>query len=383
MTRRSSTSITGTRLRRLAAASFLLASVASVAPVGAPAQSLKLRAIRLPAQDLVGTWVSYHGRSQSRGTPVREFEQRLAVVGKQDLGGGKWGLWVELKTSEGRGTARIERGFFAPASLRGTDLIGGGDGSQIPGGAGEPTKPEIPPAKDAREGGTPATSGEFVLLRYQVLTSGGKLYEYPVGSARHSRASGDVASFELFEYDPEIRPVRSTIGPDTLVLGRRLVPATVDQTVRHGTDRWPHPADPTREARLVLTQRYWRNPAVPLTGYARSIFRAEVGTVADSANGSDSLVASGAAPADSAAAPSGAASADSVTTAAAPADSAAAAAPPGLAAAAPAAPSPDVLAWTEMTLVDIGADALPEVNQVPELAPDIEASEHDPSDFQR
>jgi hypothetical protein len=320
---------------------------------------------------------------------VREFEQRLSVVGKQNLGGGKWGLWVELKTREGRGAARIERGFYAPASLRGTDLLGGGDGSQIPGGLGDAPPAEPPPATATPAGETSGAAGEFVLLRYQVLTSGGKLYEYPVGSTRHSRASGDVASFELFEYDPEIRPIHSTIGPDTLVLGRRLVPATVDQTIRHGTDRWPHPADPSREAHLVLTQRYWRNHAVPLTGYARSLFRAEIAAVEDSAAAPDSLT--GDAP-DGPAAP-GAASADSVS--AAPPDSAATAAAPtdsaSIAPATPAAPgagagtapSSDVLAWTELTLVDIGADARPEVNQEPELAPDIEESEHDPSGFQR
>ncbi|HEU4334123.1 MAG TPA: hypothetical protein VFT32_06465 [Candidatus Eisenbacteria bacterium] len=312
---------------------------------------------------------------------MREFEQRLSVVGKQSLGGGKWGLWVELKTSEGRGAARIERGFFAPASLRGTDLLGGGDGSQIPGGRGDAPPADPPPATETPASGTSGAAGEFVLLRYQVLTSGGKLYEYPVGSTRHSRASGDVASFELFEYDPAIRPIHSTIGPDTLVLGRRLVPATVDQTIRHGTDRWPHPADPSREAHLVLTQRYWRNPAVPLTGYARSLFRAEIAAVADSAAAPDSLAATapggptapGVVSADSAAA----ARADSAATATAPTDSAAAAPP------APATPATDVLAWTELTLVDIGADARAEVNQEPELAPDIEESEHDPSGFQR
>ncbi|HSQ59615.1 MAG TPA: hypothetical protein VLT84_04200 [Acidobacteriota bacterium] len=153
--------------------------------------------------------------------------------------------------------------------------------------------------------------------------------------------------------------------------------------MRHGTDRWPHPTDPSREAHLVLTQRYWRNPAVPLTGYARSLFRAEVAAVEDSTGAPDSLASAGGAR-DSLAA----GTPDSLAAAGgAPADSASARSTAGAATATPGAggpaATPDVLAWTELTLVDIGADARPDINQKPELAPDIEASEHDPSGFQR
>ena len=392
MTRRSSISRTGTRPTRAPFAAplagLLLLTPLLLAP-GARAQSLKLRALKLPSHELVGTWISYHGRSQSRGSAVREFDQRLAVVAKEELGGGRWGLWVELKTIEGSGAERIERGFFAPAALRGTDLLPGGDGSRllerVEPGAGAPPPPrdlQTPPPAPI----SVSDADSFVMLRYQVLTTGGKLYEYPVGTTRYSRSSGDVASFELFEYDPNIRPVYTVVGPDTLLLGRRLVPSTVEQIARAGTDRWPDPGQEGRELHLVLTQTFWKNAAVPLTGFARSVFQSEVKAVpaavdsaaADSGRDAatpDSSLAAAAAPADSAPADTSGAPLST------PGDSTAAAA---------ADPTPaegdgagGVLAWTELTLVDLGADARPEIDQDPELAPDFDAPDIDPSRFQR
>ena len=142
MTRPSATSITGTRsLLAAALALFVIVAAAGSIP-SASAQTLKLRSLRLPPHDLVGTWVTFHGRTQSGHAPVREFDQRVAVVSKEDLGRGRMGLWVELKTTDGRGAPRIERGLFAPAALRGTDMLPGGDGSQIGGGSDSGDAPD-------------------------------------------------------------------------------------------------------------------------------------------------------------------------------------------------------------------------------------------------
>jgi len=358
---------------------------------GARAQSLKLRSLKLPPHELVGTWVSYHGRSQSRGSAVREYDQRLAVVAKEELGQGRWGLWVELKTTDGRGTERIERGFFAPAALRGQDLLPGGDGSQIletaePGDASPPPR-DLNPAPMAPT--TVSDADSFVMLRYQVLTPGGKLYEYPVGTTRYSRASGDVASFELFEYDPTITPIHTVVGPDTLLLGQRLVPSTVEQVVRAGTDRWPVAEEGGREYHLVLTQTFWKNAAVPLTGFARSVFQSEVKAVPPAADGLAAGPDSAIAAPESSFTAGDSASADTLAAVPAPADSTVAA--DSAAVATGAEPSAraaseepkEVLAWTELTLSDLGADARPEIDQEPELAPDFDAPDIDPNAFQR
>lgn len=383
MTRRSSTSITGTRLFRAAtAACFAIAVAAGTVPF-ASAQTLKLRSLRLPPQDLVGTWVSFHGRAQSRHSSVREFDQRVAVVSKEDLGRGRWGLWVELKTTDGRGSFRIERGLFAPASLRGKDLLPGGDGSQIDDSSDAEDSPR---ANSSGPSDAPAPEGnldgqEFVLVRYQAL-NGGKLYEYPVGAARHARQGGEVSSFELFEYDPSVTPVRTTVGADTLRLGRRVVPSMVERVRRYGSDRWPSNDDSTGIQRLVLTQTFWRNGAVPLTGFARSIFEAEMRRLPWSSR-SDSLLSGTPLTArpDSAllaAAMAVAAQADSLLRVETTAEI--------LAADSSRVPSADparaLLAWTELTLTDLGADAKPEITQEPELPPDLENSEVDPSGFQ-
>jgi hypothetical protein len=385
MTRRSSTSITGTRGRRPARAAVEFALVlalatswaAIVAVAGAEAQTLQLRSLRLPPHDLVGTWVSFHGRAHNRGAAPREFDQRIAVVSKETLPKKRWGLWVELKTTDARGNARVERGLFAPPSLRGKDLLPGGTGRSIGNGAA--------PDDDTEEGEPPSGAGEspadFVLVRYQVLT-GGRLYEYPVGSARHARSGGEVSSYELFEYDPSVTPIRANLGPDTLTLGRRVVPAVVERVRRYGSDRWPSNDDSSGIQRLVLTQTFWRNGAVPITGFARSTFQAEMRRLPWS-GWSDSLL-SGiplAARPDStrlAAALAVAAMADSLLRADTAADAGAgASSPAGIAA------SPSLLAWTELTLTDLGADAKPEITQEPELPPDLDEPDVDPGGLQR
>ena len=371
MTRRSRRSITGTRGLRLAAAIASIAVVAiPAAPVPASAQTLKLNALHFPAQDLVGTWVTFHGRTQSRGSAIHEFDQRVAVVSKENLGHGRWGLWVELKTTDARGTSRIERGLFASPSLRGKDLLPGGDGSQLG------LTPSEPQTESEAADETPASdegdSLDFVLVRYQAL-NGNKLYEYPVATARHARSGGEVSSYELFEYDPGVPPIRVTLGPDTLRLGRRVVPSVMERARRYGTDQWPSNDDSTGIQRLVLTQTFWRNGAVPLTGYARSMFQAEMRRLPWST--SDDSLLSGIPrltrpdAATLAAAQRVAATADSLLRA----DPV-----PGGTGATPA-----ILAWTELTLNDLGADAKPEVTQAPELAPDLDNPPSDTGGVQR
>ncbi|HET9951963.1 MAG TPA: hypothetical protein VFS09_09230 [Candidatus Eisenbacteria bacterium] len=343
-------------------------AAASALPSRASGQTLKLHALHLPAQDLVGTWVSFHGRSQSRGSPIREFDQRLAVVSKEDLGRGRWGLWVELKTTDTRGGSRVERGLFASPSLRGKVLLPGQDPSQLGLSTPDPESGDDPgdDAAAADEG------ADLVLVRYQAM-NGNKLYEYPVGNARHARSGGEVSSFELFEYDPGVTPIRATIGPDTLRLGRRVVPAEVERVRRFGTDEWPSSDDSTGIQRLVLTQTFWRNNAVPLTGYARSIFRAEMRRIPWDMT-ADSLLSGvpRAARPDStllAAAERAAAQADSLLR-----DDPVA---PGTEA------TPATLAWTELVLADLGADAKPEIDQQPEIPADADSPEVDPSGYQR
>lgn len=288
-------------------------------------------------------------------------------MGKENLGHSRWGLWVELKTTDSRGTSRIERGLFASPSLRGKDLLGGGDGSQIdkPGNESDIEHPDEAPADPDSDG------PDLVLVRYQAM-SGAKLYEYPVGAARHARSGGEVSTYELFEYDPSVTPVHATLGPDTLRLGRRVVPATLERVRRYGTDEWPSNEDSVGIQRLVLTQTFWKNSAVPLTGFARSFFKAEMrhlpwSTTVDSllsgiprVTRPDSTLL--------AAAERVAAQADSLLKDDMGPSS--------------ASPTPATLAWTDLTLTDLGADAKPEVNQLPELAPDL-GEENDSSGYLR
>lgn len=304
--------------------------------------------------------MTYRVRTRSERYPVREFTQRVAVVSRADVAG-KPGFWVELKTVDPAHGTRIERGLFAaaPPDEEGDSLGSAGND------AGAPTGDEA--------GG----SGPLRLVRYQVLMPGGKLYEYPVQAAASPRAEGLVSSYELFEYDPSVKPERSFLGPDTLRIGRRVVPAVLERTVRIGTDDWPSFEDSATVYRLKMTQVLWRNAAVPITGIARSLFRV---TTVKMAEHPDSVHAGNFVPPDSTmGAVPGVAAAGAAT-----ADSAGAVRPPAdvpHAGLAPADTSLDgsvthgegrVLAWTELVLEDLGADATPEVTQTPEPAPSEE-----------
>ncbi len=320
----------------------LLVALGTAFPRPAHAQTLKLGSLRVYHSDVVGPWVSYRVRTQSGRTSVREFTQRVAIVSRERVGKTE-GYWVELKTTD-RSGVRIERGLFAPsrsAALKGDD-------------SDKPDLGELPEPGESPEDTTAAPPdpetmhGEpqpLRLVRYQILVPGGKLYEYPISSAYSLRAGGGISTYELFEFDPTVKPVRRFLGPDTLRMGRRVVPALLEWTYRTGTDDWPTMEDSASAYRLVLTQTLWRNPAVPITGFARSLFR--VGTKRVPAM-SDSAAATARAPF---AGPTFE-SADTTrgATTMQPGDG-------------------HLLSWTELILEDLGADAVAEVTQTPEPAP--------------
>jgi len=308
----------------------------SILPASGHAQALKLDTLIFPPSAVVGPWVSYRVRTQSRALPVREYTQRVAIVAR-DSYQGRQGFWVELKTEGLSSGTRIERGFFAvpgTGSAVGEDEEAAGDS-----GAAAPVPPTPAPAR-AR------------LLRYQVLT-GAKLYEYPVERASEERAGGMVSTVELFEYDTNIPPITESLGPDTLRIGRRVVPASKDRTRRAGADDWPIRGDTTVVNRPVLTQTYWRNGAVPITGLARSLFQVSLERVPAAAKDT-AAIASPPPPLPESTAVNAAASLKAMTS-----DSA------GVATA-----KPVILSWTDVELLDLGADAVPEVTQKPEPIPD-------------
>jgi len=319
-------------MRRLPQTSvlILLAAAALALPAGAPAQSLKLASLRVFHSDVVGPWVSYHVRTQSGRTPVREFTQRVAIVSREKVGKSD-GYWVELKTVDRAGT-RIERGLFAPGPP--------------PSAAEARAESEQGSAADDSDSESVADAGTPLrLVRYQMLAPGGKLYEYPIASAMSQRAGGEVSSYELFEFDPTVRPVRRFLGPDTVRVGRYVVPSVIEWTSRAGTDDWPMMEDSTSTYKLLLTQTYWRNPAISITGFARSLFRVTTkkvpipqGSTKPVYVGVDSTLAF--APSDTTTGP----------TSMEPGDG-------------------RLLSWTELTLDGIGADAVAEVTQTPEPAP--------------
>jgi len=153
---------------------------------------------------------------------------------------------------------------------------------------------------------------------------------------------------ELFEYDSSAPPVVEQLGPDTLRIGRRVVPTVVERTRRAGSDEWPIPGDRGYVNRPLLTQTFWRNAAVPITGFARSLFQVTMERVPAPAG--DSTATSTATPADSAARQAR----DRVPRAAPDSGS--------------GGPAP-FFTKTELELVDLGADATPEVTQAPEDSP--------------
>ena len=329
--------------------STILALVVSfLAILGAPAkparaQALQLQSLELPANPTVGPWVRYRVRTQTRSRPVREYTQRVAIVAKERADG-RVGYWVELKTEGQPSGIRIERGFFFP-----------------PGTASAAT------SDDESESTPSAPSKRTRLERYQVLQSNGKLYEYPAEKLTELRSGGDVGTIELFEFDTEIPAVVEDLGPDTLRSAQRIVPATVVCTRRAGADDWPVPGDTTMVNRPLLVQTVWKNAAVPITGIARSLFQATTERVPAATR--DTAPIQGAAPPRPDIAGSAASSLP-------PAQPPAPARPPFVSSPASAvgsAGSAPVISWTDLVLLDLGADATPEVTQTPEPLPDANA----------
>jgi hypothetical protein len=312
--------------RYLIALGMALGCVLSFAGT-AHAQALKLATLRVFHSDVVGPWVSYRVRTQSGRTPVHAYTQRVAIVSREKLG--KYdGIWVELKTVD-RGATRIERGLFAPAGAA-------------------PSQSEVTDDPDSEQ------TQPLRLVRYQVLDPSGKLYEYPVASAMAERSGGGVSSFDLFEFNPNQPPVRRFLGPDTLRIGQRLVvPSVLEWTSRFGAGDWDSGEDTSFTYRLVLTQTFWRNAVVPITGFARSLFRVTTqkvpmwrpGAVRDTSRAAIPRVL----PPES-------------TLAFTPADTTTGA----------TSLQPEegkALSWTELTLDALGSDAVAEVTQVPVPAP--------------
>ncbi len=284
---------------------FLAVALLVVAPSAGHAQALQIQSLRFPTTSVVGPWVTYRVRTQSRALTPRDYTQRVAIVGREKYRG-KDGFWVELKTDGLPSGKRIERGFFTIVDTREDYKNRKEEMADLP-----PDSFPVPRPPTVR------------LVRYQVLTSGGKLYEYPVGGGAEVRAGSDVGR-----------------------IGRRIVPTVVERTRRIGSDSWADPTDSAYVIHPILTQKYWRNAAVPITGFARSLFQVTMERAPAPAR--DSAAASASAPGDIAArrAPPGwlgRSSADSSGADAAP-----------------------VITKTELELIDLGSDAVPEVTQTPE-----------------
>lgn len=308
-------------LAALAALASLLLGVGT-----SQAQSVKLRVLTIPSDVRAGSWISYRIQVDSKNRPPRRFTQRLAVVAREGAGD-EAGAWLELKTIE-VGRTRIERGFFARGESRDRGH------SQ---GAGTP---------------------HLVLRRYQSLTTDGRLIEYPVGEEGGPMPDEDISAMDLLEFTGTAKI--DSLAPDTLSAGSMTFPCRVERVTRYGRDQWAA-EDTTFVNRAVMTRTLWRNPAVPVTGYARSVLEvatARLPTLSRAAASApaETIAALPMAP-DSVATHSAAADSTAV-------DSAARVAPP-------VGPQGQRFFYrAEVTLLDVGNDAVPEITQAPELAPE-------------
>ena len=270
--------------------------------------------------------MSYQVSVESRNRPPRRFTQKLSVVSREGSGE-ESGAWVELRTIES-GKARFERGFFAPA--------GGGRGSDPAPGAPRP----------------------LTLARYQRLTPDGTLYEYPVGEEGAPMLDEDVSAMDLIEFTGGT--TSDSLAPDTLRVGRTAVPCHVERVRRYGKQDWQGD-DTTYVNRAVMTRISWSNAGIPVTGYARSVIEVSTERIpirapapADSAGGIGNGDGVGA---------SGAVGGAGAMRGGAPPDSAAAAAP---ASQEPSHVRGQFFYRAEVTLLDLGNDAVPEVTQAAE-----------------
>jgi len=290
------------RLRRAS----LAAAVLLLAAPPAHAQLLKLAGLVIPSDLQPGRWVSYHVVLESRNRPPRELTQRLAAVAREGVGEQE-GVWVELRTTEGN-KSRIERGFFAhhlgiPQADRGfrNDVLG--------------------------------------ISRYEVLTPEGKLFEYPVGSETATGGDEDISAMSAFEFLPMRAQDRDSLPPDTLRVANKVLPCTVERLWRVGSEPWDDP-DTSFVNRAVMAQMAWKNPGVPLTGYARLVVEVSTQRVPAHETGDPD--------------PRGILS-DSTATS-------------------PRITKGKLVYRSELRLVDIGKDAVPEITQEPEPGPAEEPS---------
>jgi len=308
---------TGTSSRASALALFL--ALAFLLPPGpCRAQSFKLSTLRLPADARPGSWVAYQVDVLSKTRPPRKITQRISVVSREGTGS-ESGAWVELKTTEA-GRTRTERGFFMrPEGHR--DLLDSLFADETPAPEAGGDVPSDTPAKPLQK---------LRLARYQKLTADGKLYEYPMDEEGTALPEEDVSPMDLFEVSG--RALSDTLAPDTLRVGRRVIPCHVRWVRRNGAQEWEGD-DSTYTNRPTVLQTYWKNPYIPVTGLARETVDVYAVRVPKP----------GLAPPDSAASTP----------------------------APPPAPTPasDYIYRISITLTDIGKDAVPEITQAPEPAP--------------
>lgn len=305
---------TGISSRHVAASLALV--VALLAPGSGRAQTFKLSTLRVPADAPPGSWVSYQVDLLSKNRPPRKILQRIAVVSREGTGS-EAGVWVELKTTEA-GRTRTERGFYMKPEARRGSLLD----SLFADESG-------PPEPDSL-GGTPAAPPQKLrLARYQKLTPDGKLYEYAMDEEGGSLPEEDISAIDMFEFSG--RGVADSLPPDTLRVGRKVVPCRVRRVARQGTQGWEGD-DSTYTNRARMATTVWRNPWIPVTGIARKIVE----------------VSSERVPVPGAATP------DSAATRSEPSGS---------------VPASDFFYRATVSLVDLGNDAVPEITQAPEPAP--------------
>jgi len=287
------------------------------------AQGLKLVSLQVPPDVHSGSWISYQVNVVFKNRPPKRVMQRLAVVSREGIGD-EAGAWIELKTVE-NGRVRVERGFFAP--------------------------PEhvTPP-------GTRAGGAKLGLARYQRLMPDGRLFEYPVGEEGSPLADDDISAMDLIEFAGST--MTDTLAPDTVRVGARVLPCAVERVRRYGKQDWQG-SDTTYANRAVMTRTDWRSAGVPVTGYARSII--EVSSERVPVGAPELADSTGRAAADPTRIPYG--------------RPPFALAPPGaqspVAAAAPVSSGGQGFFFrADIILLGMGNDAVPEITQAPEPAPE-------------
>ena len=313
---------TGIRSRTLAPALAALALlfVASTSH----AQGLKLISLLVPPDVRPGSWISYQVNVVFKNRPPKRVMQRLAVVSREGIAD-EAGAWLELKTVE-NGRLRLERGFFAP--------------------------PEHEPAHGDPRAGAP----KLTLARYQRLMPDGRLFEYPVGDEGSPLADDDISAMDLIEFAGST--TTESLASDTVRVGPRVFSCAVERVRRYGKQDWQG-NDTTYVNRAVMTRTDWWSPGVPVTGYARSIIEVSTERVPVQAAG------------DADSAPRAVAESIRIPYGIPPF----ALAPPG----APAPPAPAALGAAggqgfffraDIILLGMGNDAVPEITQAPEPAPE-------------